>query len=60
MSFMKNVEDVLQSEWFARSVTAHLAAESWIRLHIRPKPNWMPRRFYMWLLGKLLVQSRFQ
>jgi hypothetical protein len=33
--------------------------EEWLRLHIRPKPKYLPNRIWRWLLLKLIYLDTF-
>jgi len=47
---------------FAYMISAEMAKQldGWITLHIAPKPKWIPKFIYDWLIGKLFVINKFR
>jgi len=29
--------------------------ERWIELHLQPKPKWLPKRIWYWLISKIVI-----
>lgn len=34
--------------------------EDYIRLHVKKCPRWFPNKFYLYLLGKILIMEEFR
>lgn len=47
---------------FAYAVAVHEAQvrNAYILLHVKPKPWWLPKAVWHWLLSKILVLSEFK
>jgi hypothetical protein len=45
---------------FASAIDRMHAFEGYLQLHIRPCPKYLPKRFYRWLISKLLYLSEFK
>lgn len=65
VTFVPNTAIELRSFDLSHSVDmtigkVHSRIEQKMQLVIKPKPRWMPLRFYHWLLSKLLVMEHFK